>query len=112
VRVYTHVHTHTHVVLPQAGGCKLAIEANGPTHFTATAPHRMLGNKVGRSVVGRWKEAASVALPKPWVQARAASPSPRSTRSVGRMQLLRPGQFRAPRGGEGESRNAKSTCHP
>jgi len=28
------------------GGYKLAIEANGPSHYTATQPPRLLGNKV------------------------------------------------------------------
>eukprot|EP00983_Pelagomonas_calceolata_P125755 1161233-Pelagomonas_calceolata.AAC.16 len=31
----------------QLGHCKLAVEANGPSHYTATSPHRLLGNKVG-----------------------------------------------------------------
>jgi len=32
----------------QLGHCKLAVEANGPSHYTATSPHRLLGNKVLR----------------------------------------------------------------
>ena len=30
----------------ELGQCRFAVEANGPSHYTATSPHRLLGNKV------------------------------------------------------------------